>query len=222
MRIFGAISALCGWVSIGVNAVNAISQSSTPEEPTLVLVDAQMREWLKEQRGIHVDEGDVSPVQCALQGHPESGSIWADKVESYLKNDLNFKYPFHEPCLYISTYEGGITIIGRQLDDFKAADLQEDNQQSLFAFLKPKINVAAEVGLMYHYNGIGIVQAWDYVKKYVETYINKIIKVHVWETASPMEDCLVEPIYPSVVQELEETDPLPETKAESVTNEKAA
>jgi hypothetical protein len=74
---------------------------------------------------------------------------------------------------------------------------------------------------MCHYNSIDIFQARDYVKIHVETYIDKIIKVHGWETASPIEDRLVEPIHPSAVREMEETYP-PDLEAESQANEKSA
>jgi hypothetical protein len=97
MRIFCPITALRGWVAIGDDDVNTFAQSPPPSEPTFVLIYAQMREWLNEQKGIQVSDGDVRPVLCALQGHPESGSIWAEKVESYLKNDLKFTSPVHEP-----------------------------------------------------------------------------------------------------------------------------
>jgi hypothetical protein len=140
-------------------------------------------------------------------------------VEAYLKNDLNFTSPVHEPCLYIGSYGGQVTLIGRQVGDFKAAGLQEDKLWDLFAFLKTKINIVAEVGLMCHYNGIDIVQSTDYIKIHVETYIDKILKVHSWETASSTEDRLVKLIHPSVVRELEETVP-PDTEAECLANEK--
>jgi hypothetical protein len=74
---------------------------------------------------------------------------------------------------------------------------------------------------MSHYNRIDIVQARDYIKIHVETYIDKILKVHGWETASSTEDRLVEPLHPTAVRELEETAP-PETEAESLANEKDA
>jgi hypothetical protein len=106
MLIFWDITALRGWVAIGADAVNAFSQSTPPSEPTYVFINAQMREWLKEQNNIMVDQGDVHQVQYALQGHPQSGSIWADKVEAYPKNNLNFYYPVHELCLYIGSYGG--------------------------------------------------------------------------------------------------------------------
>lgn len=108
-----------------------------------MIINAQIREWLKEQIVIHVDEGDVRLVQCALQGHPESVSIWTDMVESYLKNNLNFKSPVREPCLCIGTYEGHTTLVGRQVYDFKASGLQDDELQSIFTFLKTNINIVA-------------------------------------------------------------------------------
>jgi hypothetical protein len=104
MIIFWAITALRGWVAIGADALNAFAQSPPPSEPTFMLIDAQMREWLNEKKGIQVSDGDVRRVLRALQGHPESGFIWEEKVESYLKNDLKFTSPVHEPCLYVGTF----------------------------------------------------------------------------------------------------------------------
>jgi hypothetical protein len=70
MLIFWAITTLRGWVDIGADAVNAFAQSPPPSEPTFVLIDAKMREWLNEQKGIQVSDGDVRQVLCALQEHP--------------------------------------------------------------------------------------------------------------------------------------------------------
>jgi hypothetical protein len=134
---------------------------------------------------------------------------------------LKFTSPVHEPCLYVGTFGVQVTLIGRQVDDFKAAGIQEDKLRDLFKYLATKINIVAEDGLMSHYNGIDIVQARDYIKINAETYIDKILKVHGWETASSTEYHLVEPIHPSAVREIEETAP-PEMEAESLANEKNA
>jgi hypothetical protein len=123
MMIFWEIAALRGWVAIGADAVNAFAQSPPPSESNFVSIDAQMREWLNEQKEIQMDDEDVRPILCALQGHPESGSIWAYKVEYYLKNDLHFTSLVHEPCIYVGTYGGQVTIIGRQVGDLKAAGI---------------------------------------------------------------------------------------------------
>jgi hypothetical protein len=70
MMIFWEITALRGWVAIGDDSVNEFAQLPPPSDLTFVLINAQMREWLNEQKGIQVDDGDVRPVICALQGHP--------------------------------------------------------------------------------------------------------------------------------------------------------
>jgi hypothetical protein len=70
MQIFLSTTTLHGWIAIRDDAVNAFAQSPPPLEPTYVLIDAQMREWRKEQNNILVDNSDVRQVQCALQGHP--------------------------------------------------------------------------------------------------------------------------------------------------------
>jgi hypothetical protein len=143
----------------------------------------------------------------------QGGVLSQERFEIYV--------PVHEPCIYVGTFGGQVTLIGRQVDDFKDSGIQEDKLRDLFKYLATKINIIAEDGLMSHYNGIDIVQARDYINIHVETYIDKILKVHEWETVSSTEDPLVEPIHPSAVHELEETAP-PETEAEYLANLKDA
>jgi hypothetical protein len=48
MQILWAITVLRCWVDICADAVNAFAQSPPPAKPIFVLIDAQMREWLKD------------------------------------------------------------------------------------------------------------------------------------------------------------------------------
>jgi hypothetical protein len=221
MRIFWATVAIKNWVAFGADAVNAFAQSPPPSEPTYVRIDPQMREWLQEQRGIKVDDGDVRPVLCALQGHPESGSLWADKVEAYLLKDLRFTSTVHEPCLYVDIFAEHPVMIVRQVDDFKIAAEAEETSRALITYLKTKITIEVEEGIMSHYNGIDIVQARDYIKINVETYIDKLLSNHVLEAPLAAKSRLIEPLHPSSIRELEETNPS-DTIAEAALVEKAA
>jgi hypothetical protein len=199
MRIFWAIVAIKNWVAIGADAVNAFAQSPPPLEPTYVRIDPQMREWLQEQRSIKVDDDDVHPVLCALQGHPESGSLWADKVEAYLLKDIRFTSAVHEPCLYVGVFAEHPVMVGHQVDDFKIAAEAEETSRALITYLNTKITIEAEEGIMSHYNGIDIVQARDYIKIHMETYIDKLLSNHGWEAPSAAESRLIEPLHASAV-----------------------
>ncbi len=93
-------------IVVGADAVNAYAQSPPPKEPTYVRVDAQYKEWYKARFGIELDcKTHVLPVQHALQGHPESGTLWANKIEGHLK-ELDFVSTTHETCLYHGFYKG--------------------------------------------------------------------------------------------------------------------
>jgi hypothetical protein len=116
MRIFSAVVAIKNWITIDADAVNNFTQSPPPAQPTYERI-----EWLKERKGIEVEVGDVCPVLCPLQCHTESGSLWADKVEKHLKEELQFTSMVKEPCIYIRTFEGHPILIGRQVDDLKVA-----------------------------------------------------------------------------------------------------
>jgi hypothetical protein len=209
MRIFWAMVAIRGWIAIGADAINAFAQADPTKEPTFVRIDDQMAEWLEEITGKRPDRTLVLPVLCTLQGHPAAGSSWADKVEGLLKDDLGFTSTIHETCLYLGSYGGQEVLIGRQIDDFLAAGLDEQPLRDLFQYLATKINIVAEIGLVSHYNGIEIVQDRDYVKIHVGKYIGKILANHGWEQGTKAESILIEPLHPSALKELEETSPPP-------------
>jgi hypothetical protein len=121
MRIFWAMVVIRGWIAVGSDVTNAFAQASPPKEPMFVRIDDQMAEWMEDIMKKQPDRTPVLPVVCALQGHPTSGSSWADKVEDLLMNQLEFTSKTHETCLYIGSYAGKYFIICRQVDDFMAA-----------------------------------------------------------------------------------------------------
>jgi hypothetical protein len=59
MCLFREIVAIKNWVTIGADAVITFTQSPPPAEPTFVRIAPQMREWLLEQKGVKVEEGNV-------------------------------------------------------------------------------------------------------------------------------------------------------------------
>jgi hypothetical protein len=67
--------------------------------------------------------------------------------ESILINELNFVSPAHNPCLYIGHYANQEFFIGRQIDDFMAADLHEDGIWALFAHIATKINIGIKADI---------------------------------------------------------------------------
>jgi hypothetical protein len=98
-------------------------------------------------------------------------------------------------------------LIGRQVDAFMAASLQEEGLRALFTHLATKIKIEAEVGLLVHYTGIDIIQDREYVKIHVSSYIGNILANHGLEQGSKTGSRLIEPLHPSALRELEETYP---------------
>ncbi len=91
---------------VGADAVNTYAQSPLPQEPTYVGVDAQYCDWYLKKYGLELDRKlHVFPVKHTLQGHLESGTLRANKIEGHLK-DLGFISTIHETCLYRGVYNG--------------------------------------------------------------------------------------------------------------------
>ncbi len=80
--------------------VNDYAQSAPSTELTFVRMDSQYKDWYKKRSGIDLEcKVYVLPFQYALQGHPESGTLWANEIEGHFK-DLGCVSTTHETCLY--------------------------------------------------------------------------------------------------------------------------
>ena len=81
-------------------------------------IDEVFREWYeKVEQKPTIPPNFVLPVNHALQGHPESPRLWAQKIHSVLTK-LGYKNTTHEPCLYIKTAKEQSIFFLRQVDDF--------------------------------------------------------------------------------------------------------
>jgi hypothetical protein len=105
MRLFFAICAIKNFVVLGADAINAYAQSPPPKTPSYVFLDEQYLAWYLWKIDIALDPNMVLPVLHALQGHPDSGSLWEDLIVSIIES-MNFKNNCHESCLYSGVFKG--------------------------------------------------------------------------------------------------------------------
>ena len=124
MKLFVALAAHFGYIILAADATNAFAQSPAPDDQTYVFVDEQYRDWYREKFGKEIPKGYVLPVLSALQGHPEAGALWADKIEGTLKK-LGFRSTTHETCIYRGQWMDQDILICRQVDDFMFATANE-------------------------------------------------------------------------------------------------
>jgi hypothetical protein len=111
--------ALCvheGFISLKIDATNAYANLPPPDHPTYMFVDNQYAKWYLHRHGIAVSCDMVLPVQHALQGHPKSGALWKEFVNTVIARH-GFKSTSHESTLSHGTYKGHCMLICRQVDD---------------------------------------------------------------------------------------------------------
>ena len=100
--------------------MNAYAQPPPPDEPTFVRIDDQYADWYFEKFGKHVYKRMVLPVLHALQGHPESGVLWAKHITGIL-SDLGFSAMIYAPCIFKGLIDGKEVLICKQVDKFQIA-----------------------------------------------------------------------------------------------------
>ena len=62
--------------------------------PTYISIDDQYAEWYKERYKTEIDRKLFLPLLKALQGHPELGHLWEEKINSILLSDEKYFSPY--------------------------------------------------------------------------------------------------------------------------------
>ena len=121
-RLFFALSAHMNYRVYSGDAQDAYAHSPPPEVPTYVSIDDQYADWYEHTKGKKVNRSHVLPVKHALQGHPESGRLWEEHINSILHSpELGFKSTIHDRCIYQANFKGTKVLLLRQVDDFSLA-----------------------------------------------------------------------------------------------------
>ena len=142
------------------------------------------------------------PVKHALQGHPESGVLWADLINRHLLMEMGFVNTKHEPCIYRGTLEGQEVLTCRQVDDFAFSSKEKMTLQQVLKELARCIDFFPEEEMLKRYNGVDVEQTRHYIKLSSRTYIYKIMDNHQWSKASRTERTMREPLSPSVIEKI--------------------
>jgi hypothetical protein len=136
-RLFWAITASEGLITLGCDVANAFAEAPPPTVPFCMEADNQFRDWWVNCMGRPpIPKGWVIPTQRALQGHPESPRLWHQHIHNILLKDEGFECCTHDPCLHFKrdpetalgdddhevcmkrTPNDGFVLILRQVDDF--------------------------------------------------------------------------------------------------------
>ena len=183
-RLFWAITASEGLVSLGADAGNAFAEAPPPVEPFYMMVDAQFQEWWVECLGNPpIPPGYVLPVQDALQGHPESPRLWEVHTHNIMVNHLKFVPTTHEKCLYSKRdpITDDLQMLLRQVDDFSVAAKDVETCKAMIAAVGQYLQVPLnDLGLIRKFNGVNILQTRWFVKISCEDYIMRILTDHGW------------------------------------------
>jgi hypothetical protein len=135
-RLFYAVAAQLNYHVFGGDAKDAYAHSPPPRVPTYVHIDDAYADWYYARCGIPVDRKLVLPVQHALQGHPESGKLWEDHINSILfSSELSFQTTTHDRTIYRADIDGEPVLLLRQVDDFSLACRLEATARAVFDVL---------------------------------------------------------------------------------------
>ncbi len=108
-------------------------------------------------------------VKHALQGHPESGTLWSNEIEGHLK-DLGFVSTTHETFLYRGTYKGQEIFCSKQINDFLFSSKHKSTIRKLVAELGLKVKNFLWHVLVDHYNGIDFLQSQYQQARYAKCF----------------------------------------------------
>jgi hypothetical protein len=194
-RLFFALAAANDMKVYGGDAQYAFAHSPPPATPTFIIIDDAYAYWYKARYGVDVDRRLVLPVQHALQGHPESGRLWEERINQILSlPELAFQSTTHGKTIYRGTFEDETVLLLRQVDDFALACKRESTAKAIYDLIGKQLEMPREasppfkyLGLLQDYNGVDVNQTADYIELSAEGYIGRVLQSHGWDTPSPKE-----------------------------------
>jgi Reverse transcriptase (RNA-dependent DNA polymerase). len=201
VKILFALVALLNYIIYDMDAINAFGQAGSLYDIVYLAIDQQYRDWYSDRKGKTIPEGWVLPVKGSLQGHPDSGEIWQNKINEVIAS-YGFTSTTHEPCLYRGTFKGHDILICRQVDDMLIAGKYTHIVKSFVAELATRLKVTCSSEPSEQFNGLDIVQTREGVQINCSSYLEKLRKAHGWNEVSNKP---IKPISPGKVKELETT-----------------
>ena len=99
---------------------------------------------------------------------------------------MGFRHTTHERCLYTGTIDGKKVLVCRQVDDFAIGSESAEINAKFIAKVNEYVTTNNQ-GQARVYNGVDIIQTRDYIKVSCETYIDRVLQTHGWETPGPKE-----------------------------------
>ena len=210
LRLFFAMCAVKMLIVGFGDVVNAFQQAPPPTNECFVEIDDTLQDWYERKFKEKLDRRtQVIPLKKALQGHPEAGALWEKMVTDIIINQMKFRNTTHERNLYSGTIDGIDMLVCRQVDDF-AIGATHERGPNLF-IEKIREHVAAEFsamgaetdeGMYERFNGLDVLQTRDYIKLGCESYIDRVLKSHGWDTPTAKDPENLVPIRPEVTDKL--------------------
>ena len=204
MRLFFALCAHEGFISLKVDATNAYANSPPPNQPTFVVIDDQYANWYLARHSVAIRRDMVLPVQHALQGHPESGALWEKFVNSVIARH-GFKSTTHERSLYQGIYNGHRMLICRQVDDLAIGCADTNAVKDLVRVICAEDGIdLRDEGVLDSFNGVNVQQRDRYIKITCESYIDKLLAHYGWSSSGSRDtdEKPIEPLAASTTQQM--------------------
>jgi len=210
LRAFLAICAVRGYYICFGDVENAYQQSPPPTVECYLEVDDTVFDWYLRKFNVKLDRfKEVIPLFKALQGHPEAGALWERMITDILVNKMDFRHTTHERNLYVGSVDGREVLVCRQVDDFASgASTKEAAERFIHEVQKhvkaefDGMGIETGEGLYQRFNGIDIYQTQDFIKVGCESYLDRMLQTHGWDSPKHKDPINLVPIHPSITDKL--------------------
>jgi hypothetical protein len=180
-----------------------VRQFATTRRPNFVQIDDAYAVWYKARHDKDIDRSLVLPVRHALQGHPESASLWEQHITAILSS-LGLSSTTHERNIYQGTINSERVLVCRQVDNLAVACAYPTTAKKVIALIGGKVDLTGN-SILTKFNGVDVNQTQDYIKLHCSSYIERLLASHGWEKRHPNEAIRtsIEPIPASIVAQID-------------------
>ena len=208
---------------------NAFQQSPPPTHQCYVEFDPPMIDWYRKRFNVELDwKRYVIPLNRALQGHPEASALWERLITDILVNKMHFTSVTHERNIYMGKINDRLVLAGRQVDDFIVGSKREKERAQFLSTLQEYVEaeymgmgtLTTNDGVYQRYNGLDVHQTRHYNKISCESYIQRLLQTHGWDSPKKPDSPVSIPMTAAEAEALQKVEGPPAKSAEAKQLEK--
>jgi Reverse transcriptase (RNA-dependent DNA polymerase) len=128
--------------------------------------------------------------------------LWEEYINRILIDKMGFHITVHERSIYCGFVNSHRILIKRQVDDIAVAAPNAEIASEVINMIGQHVTIQGN-HVLTKFNGVKVDQMSTYIKLHCQSYIDKVLLNHGWDTPSSVDNSIREPLSSSLIKSID-------------------